>query len=140
MFDFVVKYLGFLKAVPLLPQLFDSHLMLWNLVNGSEIPECIDDIEAEVLKWAGTVKTFHKYGGIQFNCRGKELGHIHSNGILDIRFNRQTKAQLIKEGRINEHHIFMSSGWISFFVKTREDTAYATQLLKIAYIKITSKQ
>lgn len=136
LFSFVVKHLGFLKAVPLLPHIFDAYLKLWTLATNPELSDCIDDIEAEVLSWDGTVKSLHKYGGIQFNCNGIEMGHIHGNGILDIRFNKKTKQQLMDEGKINHHHIFIKSGWISFYVRKKEDNEYAKQLLKMAYSEI----
>ncbi len=105
------------------------------LIIGSEMLDCLDDIETEVLLWKGTYTSLHKYGGIQFNCNGKELGHIHSNGILDIRFSKKTKTQLMIEGKIAHHHIFKDTGWISFYIKGKEDNEYAIKLLKMAYSK-----
>jgi len=138
MFRFIVKYFGFLKVVPLLPHLFDTQLRLWALVSGSEIPQCLDDIEAEVLTWPGTTRTTHKYGGMQFNYKGKELGHIHSNGLLDMLFTRKIKEQLIKDGRVSDHHTFIKSGWISFYIRNNEDAVYAQYLLKTACLKNNS--
>jgi hypothetical protein len=136
MFSFVVKYLGFLKSLPLLAHLFDSHFKFWALITNSALLDCMDDIEAEVLSWKGTSAGLHKYGGLQFNCNKKEIGHIHSNGILDIRFNREIKQQLLAEGRISNHHVFTNSGWISFYVNKKEDAAYAIELLRMAYLKL----
>ncbi len=136
MFSFIVKYFGFLKSVPLLAYLFDSQLKLWMLVCNPELFDCLDDIEAEVLSWKSTTQSLHKYGGLQFNCDGMEIGHIHSNGILDIRFSKKIKEQLMADGRVNRHHVFTRSGWISFYIRKKEDTAYAIKLLKMAYLKI----
>jgi hypothetical protein len=136
LFNFTIKYFGFLKSVPLLPQLFDSQLKLWSLLTNWSLLQAIDDIEAEILSWEGTHTTLHKYGGLQFNYKGLEIGHIHSNGILDIRFNRKIKQQLMNEGKISDHHIFIKSGWISFYMQGRADTGYALKLLRMAYIKI----
>lgn len=136
MFNFAVKYLGFLKSIPLLPHFFDSQLKFWQLITGSEKLDCLDDIEKEVLSWKGTFITMHKYGGVQFNCNGKEIGHIHSNGILDIRFNRKIKQQLMNEGKINDHHVFANSGWVSFQIKKKQDSEYAIKLLRMAYLNL----
>ena len=138
MFKFVVKYLGFLKSIPLLAHLFDSQLKLWLLLTNAALLDSFDAIETEVLSWNGTSVSLHKYGGLQFNCNGKEIGHIHSNGILDIRFNRKQKLQLMAEGRISDHHIFTNSGWTSFYVRNSEDVAYASGLLKMAYLKMNA--
>ncbi|MEP6613941.1 MAG: luciferase family protein, partial [Mucilaginibacter sp.] len=97
----------------------------------------IDDIEAEVLSWPGVYKSMHKYGGLQFNFNGRELGHIHSNGLLDIRFNRKVKQLLLAEGRAAEHHAFKKSGWISFYIRNPRDAVYAQELLKRALFTIS---
>jgi hypothetical protein len=135
-FKFVVKYLGFLKQVPFLPHLFDGHLKLWLLLTNHEIMDCLDDLETEVLTWDGTSASLHKFGGIQFNCKGKEIGHVHSNGILDILFTRRTKQTLLQEGRISNHHVFKNTGWISFYIRKKADNEYAKKLLRMAYLKI----
>ncbi|MEO6520853.1 MAG: luciferase family protein [Mucilaginibacter sp.] len=77
----------------------------------------------------------HRYGGVQFNYNGKEIGHVHSNGLLDVLFSRQIKYDLMNQGLINDHHVFNNSGWISFYIKKEEDVAYAIDLLRMAYLK-----
>jgi hypothetical protein len=139
MFNFVVKYFGFLKVIPLLPLVFDSQLRLWLLVTNASVLTYIDEIEAEVLSWEGTSAGLHKFGGLQFNFNGKEIGHIHSNGILDILFTRDTKQRLLAEGRINCHHIFTNSGWISFYIRKKEDKDYAIALLRMAWLSVSNK-
>lgn len=139
MFNFIVKYFGFLKFIPGVAWLFDSQLKLLMLISGSAIPDLLDNIEAEVTSWNGTTTSLHKYGGLQFNYQGTEIGHIHSNGLLDILFDRKTKQQLFSEGKIMHHHIFVQSGWISFYIKKQEDEAYAIKLLKMAYLKRAGK-
>ena len=75
----------------------------------------------------------HKFGGIQFNLNRRELGHIHGNGLLDILFSRKIKSQLLKEGKVKEHHTFGNSGWITFQIQNTEDKKLAIELLKYAY-------
>jgi len=106
------------------------------LVSGSLVPRCLDEIEAEVLTWPGTTRTTHKYGGIQFNYKGKELAHIHSNGLLDMLLSRKIKEQYMKEGWVTDHHTFINSGWISLYIRDFGDTDYALKLLNTAYLKI----
>jgi len=133
MFSFVVKHLGFLKRVPLLPHLYDSLIKIRVLVTKPTLAKHIDIVEEEVSKWKGASIGVHKYGGSQFNFNAKEIAHIHSNGLLDVLFNKEIKAQLLKEGRVSDHHVFNKSGWISFYIKTEDDKDYALELLKRAY-------
>jgi len=134
-FDFAVKYLGFLKRVPLLPHLFEALLKLETFVSNRSVLDHIDDIENSVLSWEKTSIHPHRFGGIQFNVNNQEIGHIHGNGLLDIPFNRSVKAQLITEsnGRVKEHHIFKKSGWISLYVQNAADRDLAIQLLMRSY-------
>ena len=135
MFNFFVKYFGILQVVPFAAQLFDTQLRLWELLTLSPVPKYIDDIEGEVLRWPGIYKSIHKYGGLQFNFDGRELGHIHSNGLLDMRFSRTIKEQLLAEGRATAHHTFKKSGWISFYIRDYNDALYALELFKRALLQ-----
>lgn len=114
---------------------FDAWLKLWSLIAKPGILDAMDDIEAELSTWHGVTICLHKYGGTQFNYNGKELGHIHGNGILDMRFSRIVKSKLIEEKRISHHHVFPDSGWVTFYIREKEDSTYAVALLKKAYDK-----
>lgn len=131
-----MRYFGFLKRVPLLPHVFDAGFKLWLVVSNSELADHIDAIEARVSGWDDTTVSLHKYGGIQFSYAGREMGHIHSTGLLDIRFSKAIKTRLLTESRIGPHHVFANSGWISFYIRNKEDRYYAIKLLAIAYSNI----
>jgi hypothetical protein len=133
MFNFTVKYFGFLKHIPFLPLLFDFFLKIETLIKNKQVLFFMDEIEEEVLSWQKTKSGFHKYGGIQFDTGKKEIGHIHSNGLLDILFSKEIKERLIAENKVIEHHIFKNSGWISFFIRTKQDKNAALELLKYSY-------
>lgn len=133
MFNFVVNYLGFLKYVPGLGLLFDSWLKLSTLLINPDLLDHMDNIRHEVSKWEGVDIGLHKYGGMQFNYRTREIGHIHGNGLLDMLLSWQLKKQLIIEGKVLDHHVFKHTGWVSFYIKTEADKNYALELLKLGY-------
>jgi hypothetical protein len=134
MFRFTIKYFGFLKFVPGMALLFDALLKLCTLVTNPSLPDWIDDIEKEVLTWPGTTITTHKYGGLQFNYQGKELGHIHSNGLLDMLLSRKIKTSIMQQNsRIKDHHSFKNSGWISLYMQFYNDKNLVLELLKQKY-------
>ena len=132
MFETVVRYFGFLKHVPLLPHLFDAFLMIEKTLLKPQVLGYIDDIEKQVLSWSGVSAGKHCLGGIQFNLKGKEIGHIHSNGMLDILFDKNISASLIHEGKAAEHHTFKRSGWISFLIRNENDKRSALELLEFS--------
>jgi len=135
MFSFVVKNLGFLKAVPMLPLVFDSLLRVRAFITKPKILDWMDELESEALTWPGMSMAIHKYGGLQFNSCGKEIAHLHSNGLLDLLCSKKSKMKLMLEGRIQEHHLFAKSGWISFYIRSKDDVNYAKGLLLAAYLK-----
>lgn len=133
MFAFIVRNFGFLKHVPLLPHIFDSLLRFRTFVYKRNLLDSFDSIEDEVLSWKDTTVSIHKYGGLQFNVHKKEIGHLHSNGLLDVVYSRKIKKMLIKEGRVSDHHLFKRSGWISFYIASPGDQIYAIKLLMLSY-------
>jgi hypothetical protein len=134
MFIFIIRYFGFLKFVPGMAMLFDAMLKLCTMAVNPHMLDWIDEIETEVLKWPDTTITTHKYGGLRFNHRGKELGHIHSNGLLDMLFSRKLKERARQlNPRIQDHHSFTNSGWISFYIKLEDDKKTVMELLATAY-------
>ncbi|OJW12897.1 MAG: hypothetical protein BGO48_02405 [Mucilaginibacter sp. 44-25] len=102
--------------------------------------EAIDEIEAELITWENVTTSLHKYGGLQFNYNGKELGHIHSNGLLDMPFSRSKKQQLMQQDkRVKDHHTFINSGWISVYMSSPADIVLAIALFKISYQKLRDR-
>jgi hypothetical protein len=140
MFDVVVHRFGFLKHVPLLPHLFDAILKVATLFKDRRILDYVDEIEEEVLSWQDTSIHFHKYGGIQFDIAKKEIGHIHGNGLVDVLFSKEVKMQYLQTSRVQEHHVFKNSGWVSLWVRSGEDRQLAVEMLRRSYeAKVNNK-
>ncbi|WP_240618483.1 luciferase domain-containing protein [Pedobacter yonginense] len=139
MFSFVVKKLGFIKSIPLTALIFDSGIKLWQYIFEPKKLILLDSLEDIVLSWEGVDISLHKFGGTQFNFHKNEIGHVHSNGILDILFDRETKNNLILEGKAEQHHVFEKSGWISFYIKSEADIQPAAHLLRESYLRIAQK-
>src|SRR4051812_5917114 len=125
MFNLTVKYLGFLKHIPVLPQVFDAMMRIEKFFSNKNVLGYMDEIEEEVLSWQNTSVHSHKFGGTQFDICNKELGHIHGNGLLDILFNKEIKSALVDKGIVKEHHVFKNSGWVSFLIRSEEDKKQA---------------
>jgi hypothetical protein len=71
----------------------------------------------------------HRLGGLEFACAGRELGHLHGNGLLDARVGRERAVALLRSGRVRRHHVFPRSVWISFQLESCADVPYALTLL-----------
>jgi hypothetical protein len=130
-FHFVVRRLRWLIGIPGFPHLFDSLLLAWTSLAK---PSRLAAMTALEKALDGKVHlAIHRYGGVEFrNGEGKQLGHVHGHGLLDVRMNRDLAKQLIAEGRVHPHHIFPGSGWVSFQLETPDDVPFALSLLAAA--------
>lgn len=132
-FSFVVRKLRWLARVPGAPQIFDSALLLSTALFSPHRLGAISAVEKQAQRLPDVNLGVHRFGGIGFFFRGKEMSHIHGNGLLDC-FVGQTNRDLLLRERagVLAHHVFPRSGWISFFVRGRDDVEQALELIQMA--------
>jgi hypothetical protein len=132
-FAFVVRNFRWLARVPGAPQIFDSALLLSTALFSPRRLRAISAVETKAQRLADVKLGVHRYGGIGFFLHGKEMGHIHGNGLLDCRVGRTNRDRLLQTSAgVTAHHVFPQSGWISFFVKAPDDVGQAIELIRIA--------
>ncbi len=133
MFYFVVKHLRFLARVPGLPHLFDAALLAGTFLCHRQRIDAIESLEAKLTTDGNVFKRTHRFGGIEFAGRnGSELGHIHGNGLLDVKIPLSIARRFLAENKVRAHHIFPNSRWVSFQLETERDIPFALQLLKLS--------
>ncbi|HSI04328.1 MAG: luciferase family protein [Myxococcota bacterium] len=88
---------------------------------------------AIVGEWTGVQVGTHRFGGLGFKYRGGELGHFHSDSVLDLAFPAHIGERLIGKGWADLNHLFPVSGWVTFRIESDADIAHAVRLLRIAY-------
>jgi len=69
-----------------------------------------------------------------FRFGSAELGHIHSDGTLDIPFARGVRDVLLEENLAEEHGV-PNSGWTTFRVRTEKDLKHALWLMRLSYLR-----
>ena len=139
MFLFVVRHLRWLARVPLLPQFFDALLLGWTCLARRARLAAMEALEARVLALPGVRLRVHRLGGTEFVQNGRELGHLHGNGLLDARLAREAAEALVAAGTVRAHHLFPPrSGWISFQLETAADVPRALEIL--AGISVASER
>lgn len=134
MFYFVVKYFRWLSKVPLMTYYFDALLLcVYGILNPGLIT-ILDELESQVLKAFPEVGIrIHRFGGLEFfDSHGRELGHVHGNGLMDVHLSKADAASMKKGGRVLAHHVIPQSGYISFQLKRIEDIAFAIELMALA--------
>lgn len=129
-FLFVVGRMRGLAKVPGFPQVFDAMLLSWTMLTRRDRLAAMESLEAEMMKRDGVSLAVHRYGGTEFVRGGRELGHMHGHGLVDVRLNKVRAEELIAEGRVGRHHQLPHSGWVSFQLESRVDVAFAVRLLE----------
>jgi hypothetical protein len=96
-------------------------------------------LEGEVSAWPQVSAHPHRFGGKEFRFGSAEVGHVHIGGIVDIPFPRSIRDALLAEGLAQEHHWVPNSGWITFRVRTEQDTNHALWLMRLSYLRYALK-
>lgn len=132
MFRFVVRRLRWLGRIPLLPQLFDSFLVLITVMTSRRKLRAMELLEERTCSTLYATTGVHRFGGVRFLLDKTELGHMHGNGLVDALVGKASRDELVASGRAFPHHIFPVSGWVSFWLKDEADVPHALELLRIA--------
>jgi hypothetical protein len=134
-FAFAVRNFRWLAKVPGAPQIFDAGLLLSTALFSPSRLRAISAVEGRAQQLPQVRLGLHRFGGTGFFHSGKEMGHIHGNGLLDCFVGRTNRNRLLgKKDGVMAHHVFPCSGWISFFVKNESDVERAVELIQIACV------
>jgi hypothetical protein len=132
MFRFIVQHFRWLSRIPGFPQFFDALLLAWTALMHRQRLCAMEAIEDTALQLPGVTLRVHRFGGVEFSIAGGELGHLHGNGLLDVRLGCETARAMLDARRAEPHHVLGNSAWVSFWVMSLDDVSNAVDLLKLA--------
>jgi hypothetical protein len=92
-------------------------------------------VEGVISGWPDVSAHPHRFGGREFLFGAAEVGHVHTNGIVDIPFPRSIRDALLADGLAEEHHWVPNSGWITFQMRGEEDLSHALWLMRLSYLR-----
>lgn len=99
----------------------------------------MNSFQEKITAWTGVEASPHRFGGIEFTLGGTEIGHTHSNGIVDIPFNMKIRDELIAEGKALPHHLLNETGWITFYIRSETDVQAAVWMFRLSYLFYASR-
>lgn len=99
----------------------------------STIQKLITEIETQVTVWNNVTTGKHVFGGKEFLFQGKEIGHIHQNGDLDILFGKSITAALLRQQVVQQHQ-YMPHSAITYRILQESDIPFAVFLLRFSYL------
>lgn len=123
----------FFKHIPLLPHIIDEQLKLYTLFFKPKVFRQMMDYVNTVKKWDQVTVKYHRYGGLEFQVNGIEIGHIHGNGLIDLHFNKAISATIIQKQLAEPHHVLKETGWISFYLANNTQLPTIIQLTQLSY-------
>ena len=92
-----------------------------------------DAIVREVSAWPGVTTGRHRFGGTEFRYGRRELGHLHGDRVADLPFPLLVRNDLVAAGRVEPHHIYPESGWVSYFLRDSDDVSRVVALFRLNY-------
>ena len=99
----------------------------------------LTDLEKEVAAWPKVTVHPHRFGGKEFRFGKAEIGHVHSDGTVDIPFPRPVRDALIEDGQAEGHRWVPNSGWTTFRVRSQADIRHAVELMRVSYLRYAVK-
>ena len=57
-------------------------------------------ISEQLMKWPDVMKQPHRFGGIEFRYKGKEIGHLHGNALVDIQCQSRFATNSLPQERL----------------------------------------
>jgi Family of unknown function (DUF5519) len=97
-------------------------------------------LEGVIPAWSGVSVHPHRFGGTEFLFGAGEVGHVHTNGMVDIPFTRPIHDVLLAEGLAEQHRWVPNSGWVSFRIRSEQDIARAIWLMRLSYLRYALKE
>jgi hypothetical protein len=127
---FLAHYFAWVQRVfPWAPAIFDAMLMLWALTVTPRRFMVQERLWNQVLDITGVSETSHRYGGREAVFQGRELCHIHGNGVLDFILPKGVDVPNALNRHIYPHHVYPNSRWRTIVVDRTLDALAVICLL-----------
>jgi len=84
--------------------------------SGKSSVDVFGRVKEAVMSLPGVLSQPHRFGGIEFRVGGKEMGHMHGSRLADFPFPMSMRDRLVKEGKVEPHHVLPNSGWVSYWI------------------------
>jgi len=95
----------------------------------------LQQFQDELSGWEQVSIHPHRFGGKEFRLGNAEVGHLHSDGVLDIPFTRKIRDELLHEELAERHRWLPDSGWTTFRIRSAADVKHAVWLMRLSYLR-----
>ncbi len=96
-------------------------------------------ISAEVQGWPGVSAQPHRFGGVEFQLNGHEIGHLHGGRQADLPFPVRVRKELVAAGKASLHHMLPDTGWVTFYIRGAADVPAVVELFRLNYERLSAR-
>jgi hypothetical protein len=100
----------------------------------AEIRATVERLIEDVGSWPGVTVGDHRFGGTEWRVGPREIGHVHSWGMLDVAYLRALRDVLVEAGQTGVHHLLDGTGWTTFYIERPSDYDHARWLVRLSYL------
>lgn len=94
----------------------------------------IEQVVETVTSWPGISTGEGRFGSTAFRVGGREIGHVHPGGAVDVGYPKPIRDRLIADGLTGEHHVLPDSNATTFHLESTDDVERAIFLLRLSYL------
>ena len=132
-FAWIVRHLRWLAYIPGSTHLLDAALFAFTAIFHPRRRAAMEALEELVVRQCRCTLGTHRLGGSAYRVDGREIAHLHGNGLLDVHLSRTTAGEFIATRHAAPHHVLgASSGWVSFWIESKDDLPSALHLIEAA--------
>ncbi len=107
------------------------------MTNGQRASEQITE---ELTSWPGVVAGPGRRGEFAFNVGGREIGHLHGDGVAHFGFPKAVWTRLYEQGRIDYHPVFPDKpGFGARRIESVEDVHDVIELMRLNYERVVAR-
>lgn len=88
-----------------------------------------------VGRWPDVSIVERSDGGSEFRLEGREIGHVHEGGRVDVCLTCELRDQVLTDGLADRHSPPHDRSWVSYLIRERSDVGGAIRLLRLAYLR-----
>lgn len=88
---------------------------------------------AAAESWPGVETAPHRYAATEFRLFGREFGHVHRGGVLDVNFPKRVRDHLVESELAATHRFAPDTGWTTYDLRDDADFDGGRWLLRLAY-------
>jgi predicted DNA-binding protein (MmcQ/YjbR family) len=129
----IARNFSLFKHVPFLPNIIDEQLKVYTLLFRPIVFSKMILFVSHLKALENVQVAYHKFGGLEFRIFDKEFCHIHGDGLVDIRVNKEISSDLIERSIAEPHHVNPKTSWISFPIKSDTELERLLKIVELAY-------